>query len=228
MKLLHPFPVLRVVSTLAAVAVLLPLGAGAQSGPEEKAMGVLRTAADRYEALDALCARFHQIRRVPLLDQVTESRGRLCHKDPNLFLMSFSDPEGDVVVGDGEHLWIYYPSVDPEQVFQQPLEGRGGRFDFYREFLADPGTRYAATYLESQTIEGHPTHVLRLVPRESSPYVEARVWIDRERHLIRKVVITEENESVREVILTRIEVEPDLSPHAFRFTPPEGATVIRR
>lgn len=228
MKLLRPPRPFRVVWTLAALAILLPVPARSQDGPNAKAIEVLRTAAERYEAIDALCAGFHQIRRVPLLDQVTESRGRLCHKDPNLFFMEFSEPEGDRVVADGDHLWIYYPSTDPKQVFQQPMEGRGGRFDFHREFLADPGARYDPEYLRSETVDGHPTHLLRLLPRGPSSYVEARVWIDAGRHLIRKVVITEENESVREVTLSKLRVDPEIPPRAFRFTPPEGTIVIRR
>jgi outer membrane lipoprotein carrier protein len=142
--------------------------------------------------------------------------------------MDFSEPEGDVVVADGEHLWIYYPSMDAKQVFRQPLEGRGGRFDFHREFLRDPGSKYAPEYQGSEALDGHATHVLRLVPVGPSPYREARVWIDAEGRLIRRVVITEENDSVREVTLSGLEVEPELPPEAFRFTPPEGATVIQR
>ena len=30
--------------------------------------------------------------------------------------MSFTDPEGDVIVSDGTHIWIYYPSTDARQV----------------------------------------------------------------------------------------------------------------
>lgn len=191
-------------------------------------MQVLRAAAQRYDSLHALCARFRQVRRVPLLNQVTESAGRLCHRDPNLFVMDFSDPEGDIVVGDGRYLWIYYPSMDSSQVFQQPLGEGGGRFDFHREFLANPGSKYAPEYLRADSVEGHATDVIRLVPRAPTSYREARVWIDTDRHLIRRVVITEENDSVREVTLSDLRLNPELPAGMFEFTPPEGATIIRR
>lgn len=192
-------------------------------------MEVLRAAAERYDSLRALCADFRQVRRVPLLHQVTESAGRLCHQDPDLFLMDFSDPEGDIVVGDGRYLWIYYPSMDPQQVFRQPLEqGPEGRFDFHREFLGDPGSKYAPEYLKSDSLGGHATDVLRLVPRGPSAYREAEVWIDSRSRLLRKVVIVEENESVREVTLSRLQVNPELRPEVFRFVPPEGVTIVRR
>lgn len=216
-----------VASALLAAPPTAPLEAQEASGTDP--MPILEEAAALYRSLDAFCAHFRQVRRVPLLDQVTRSEGRLCQQKPDRFLMDFSDPPHDVVVADGEHLWIYYPSVDAEQVFRQDLaSGGGGRFDFHREFLSDPGTKYRPRYEGADTVDGHPTHVLGLVPRSPSPYEEARVWIDRKLGLIRRVEIREENDSVREVELSALELEPSLPPETFRFDPPPGAQVIRR
>lgn len=191
-------------------------------------MQVLERAAERYEQLDGLCADFTQEMRVALLNQVTRSEGRICQQQPDLFSMRFTDPEGDVVVSDGVYLWMYFPSMDRNQVMRQRLEGSQGRFDFHREFLAEPGEKYAPTHEGRERVAGRSTHVITLVPRGESVYRSARVWIDDADWLIRRVQIEEENGSVRDVELRDLELDPTLAPDLFAFAPPAGALIIDR
>jgi DNA segregation ATPase FtsK/SpoIIIE, S-DNA-T family len=62
---------------------------------------ILRATARRYEGVRSLQAEFEQQMRNPLLGRTTSS-GTLYQRQPDRFLMRFSDPEGDVIVSDGE------------------------------------------------------------------------------------------------------------------------------
>ncbi|NIP59061.1 MAG: outer membrane lipoprotein-sorting protein [Gemmatimonadetes bacterium] len=217
----------------AAVVVLLSAVAGGptsgQSGGAEKADRLMARAGERYGALQGFCAEFTQERIVPLLDQRTISRGTLCQRQPGYFLMDFSDPEGDVVVADGEQLWTYFPSVDPGRVIRSELGGAGGRtFNFHDEFLSEPEARFDAGYEGTDTVTGRPTHVLSLRPRRDAGYVRARIWLGEESGLIRKVELVEENDSLRRITLSGIRLNPGLEPERFRFVPPTGIQVISR
>lgn len=217
----------------AAVAVLLSAVAGGavsgQSAGAQKADRLLARAADRYGALQGFCAEFTQERVVPLLDQITVSRGTLCQRRPGYFLMDFSDPEGDVVVADGERLWTYFPSVDPGRVIRSDLGGPGGRtFNFHDEFLSDPAARFESAYEGTDTVTGRRTHLVSLRPRHDAGYVRARVWLGEEGGLIRKVELVEENDSLRRITLSGIRLNPGLEPERFRFVPPNGIQVISR
>ncbi len=190
---------------------------------------IVERASGVYSALTGFCADFRQTLTSPLLRQVTRSRGRMCQRQPDRFAMRFSDPEGDLVVADGEWLWVYFPSSDAGQVIRSPMtSGTRGRFDFHREFLSDPGRRYAPEYLRAEELDGASTHVIRLVPREPSAYREARVWIDAETWFIRRTEVEEENGNVREVELARFDPNPPAENDTFRFTPPPGVQVITR
>jgi outer membrane lipoprotein carrier protein len=217
-------------SLLPLTAIFLVTASAPISGrtQAQDPLEILRWATERFSTLDALCASFRQELEVPLLDQLTRSRGVLCQQQPNLFSMRFQDPEGDVVVVDGDHLWVYYPSMDPRQVIQTDLRGARGGFDFQSEFLDRPGEKYAPVYERSEEVEGHPCHVLTLTPLTPSAYESATVWIDASKGLIRRTVIREENGSVRRVTLSDLDLSPDLDPGIFRFTPPPGTQVIRR
>ena len=87
------------VLVLAGIVAVSPSGL---AGQDERAYQVLESADERYQALSTLCARFHQEIEVTLLGETRTGEGRLCRRQPAEFSMRFSDPEGDLVVVDGE------------------------------------------------------------------------------------------------------------------------------
>lgn len=231
----RPFPssVSRALLVLAAVASGPAALAGAASphhetGQEDRALELLREAGRSYEEIDAFCAGFRQEMVVPLLERVTRSRGILCQERPDRFSMRFTEPEGDVIVADGEYFWVYYPSADPGQVIRFTMASRPGGMDFQREFLEDPGEKYELEYLGRDEVAGRSTHLIRARPRGPSTFVRARIWLDPARSLIRQVELALENGSVRTVTLGDFRMDPEPDPDRFTFTPPPGAQVIPR
>lgn len=210
------------------LGVGVPVGARAQEAQDSRALELLEAAGARYRDVKGFCARFSQELEVPLLGETTESDGTLCQERPNLFSMRFAHPAGDVLVADGESFWVYYPSADPRQVLQFPMDVRPGGVDFNREFLEDPGGKYRLRYEGEEVVGGRDADVITAVPREPAGFQEARIWLDSERSLIVKARITMENGSVRTVTLSDIQLDPPPDPDRFRFTPPAGAQVIRR
>lgn len=205
-----------------------PSFASAQEAGDEEAMAILEGAAARYADVESLCASFSQTLEVTLLDRRVDSAGELCQQAPDRFSMRFSDPEGDVVVADGEWIWIYYPSTDPRQVLRAPLGSGAGRFDFHEEFLGSPRERYRAQTVGEEVLGGVRTAVLALDPIGSSPFLRATLWVDVSRGLILQLRTEEENGSVRTVRLGDLRLNLEIPGETFRFVPPEGADVITR
>ena len=208
--------------------LLLALAGSPRGGSGQEAAGLIERAAARYVDLTGLCADFEQTIDVTLLRQVKESRGELCQQGPELFEMRFLEPAGDRVVADGVDLWVYFPSTDPGQVFRTPLAGADGRFDLHREFLSEPGERYAATLDGEDEIDGQAMHILSLRPRVPSPYLHARLWIGVDDAMVRRLVVLEESESVRTLRLSNLRLNPSLGEEWFRFVPPSGVQAITR
>jgi len=188
---------------------------------------VLDEASERFEDMRTLCADFRQVLDVRLLGERREGTGRLCQRRPGLFSMRFDDPEGDLVVVDGESAWMYTPSRDPDQVLRTSISAATRRLDIHSEFLEAPRARYVAESQGTDTVAGVPTERILLRPREAVTYREAVVWIGSDR-LLRQVEIREENGSIRTVTL--LESEPDVAvpEGTFTFTPPPGVRVVNR
>jgi len=212
-------------AVIGAFMTTFPGGASAQEG---KGLAVLHAAAERYSRVTTLCADFTQHLSVPLLGDERTGTGRLCQAQPDRFAMRFTDPEGDAIVVDGEAVWIYYPSLDPKQVIKLPMAQQPGRYDFHREFLEDPDTKYTVTYEAEDVVAGRPTHRLRLVPTRPTSYRAAVVWIDTGTPVLRQIRIEEENGTVRTVTLTAVDLDAEPTADWFTFVPPPGTQVISR
>lgn len=209
---------------VALVAALLATPLLAQ----DRGMQILQQASRRYAPVSALCADFVQHLRVPLLDQERTARGRLCQQRPNLFAMRFTDPQGDLIVVDGESMWYYTPSSDAKQVFRFPVAQGTRGLDFHREFLEDPEEKYDVTYEAADDLAGTATHRLRLRPRRPTSYRTAVLWIEQASSVLRVIRLEEENGNERTINLRDISFGASPPAGFFTFTPPPGVLVIQR
>ena len=193
---------------------------------QDRGMEILQQASRRYAPVESLCADFVQHLRVPLLGDETTSRGRLCQQSPNLFAMHFTEPDGDLIVVDGESMWYYMPSNDPKQVFRFPIERGTGGLDFHREFLESPEQKYDVTYEAADEVGGTRTHRLRLSPRQPTSYRSAVLWIEQGTSVLRVIRLEEENGNERTVNLRDVQFDASPPGGFFTFTPPAGVLVV--
>lgn len=217
----------------ASAAPAQPAAPGASSTPtpaagesQDRAVAILRDAERAANGIRTLEADFVQDLRVPLLNQTTRSAGKMYQKRPDRLLMRFTDPAGDVMVSDGRHFWIYYPSADRTQVIRTAAGNGSEQVDLQRQFLSNPAQRYVSTLAGEESVGGRPAHVLTLVPRGQSPYRLLKVWVDKQDNLVRRFEITEENESVRRLELRNLKVNGPVADNLFSFTPPPGTQVF--
>ena len=189
---------------------------------------VLKRAAAAYAKIRSMRAQFVQHRENPLLGSTTTSRGTLYQRDPDRFALKFTEPAGDIIVGDGRYFWLYYPSVDRRQVLRSPARQGAGAVDLQSQFIGDPLTRFAHRYHGTEKQNGRTVHVLTLTPRQNAGYQTLKVWVDAGDYLVRRFQITEPTGALVEFQLSNVAVNPTLGDDIFRFTPPASATVIER
>lgn len=198
----------------------------ASKAEQDRAADILRRVEQAANGVRSLEADFTQSLTIPLLNQTQRGSGKLYQRKPDRFLMRFSDPEGDVMVADGRHFWLYYPSSDPRQVIRTSIAAGGEAVDLQQQFLSNPNQRFVPTLNGEETVAGRAAYVMTLVPRQRSPYKVLRIWVDKQDYLVRRFEMTEENDSVRRVELRNLRTNHTLSDALFTFTPPAGAQVF--
>ena len=148
-----------------------------------------------YRSLASLSADFVQVIDNPMIDSA-ESRGTLIQAGPSKLSMRFTDPPGEAVVIDGEHVWVYTPSTVPDQVLRLAVPSGGPVYGYnlLAWFLDRPAERYTAKYLRQEKIGSRTMDVVELVPAVPDlPFDRAVLWLDREDALPRRLEITEKS-----------------------------------
>lgn len=211
------------VAIATTIALLVPGPLTAQTSAE----AVLREASRVYRNLSSLSADFEQVIEDRMIDTL-HSRGQLLQAGNANLRMRFSDPEGDMIVSDGTHVWFYLPSTTPGQVIRtevpsDPVYGP----NLLARILDRPEERYDSRYLASEVIGGRATHVVELIPRaDSPPFRRATVWIDQADALPRRIELDEPGGQRRILVLTRLRPNAPVPRDAFRFVPPSGVRIV--
>ncbi|HEX8271891.1 MAG TPA: outer membrane lipoprotein chaperone LolA [Longimicrobiaceae bacterium] len=208
---------------------VMPASRGSAPAASDAEAGQILERVERtYAGVKSMQADFVQDLRVPLLGTSQRSSGKLYQRRPDRFLMKFSDPAGDVIVADGRSFWMYYPSSDAKQVMKTSIAEGSQQVDLHQQFLSNPTARYNGTLDGSETVDGHRTHVLTLVPKQQSPVRRLRIWVDADDYSVRRFEMTEENESVRRIELRNLKRNVQLPDALFAFSPPRGAQVFEQ
>ena len=210
---------------LPVVAVLALAGAQAQA---QDAQAVIGRSARVYRSLRSLSADFVQVIDNPMIDSA-ESKGTLVQAGPAKLAMRFSDPPGEAIVIDGQHIWVYTPSTVPNQVVRLSVPNGGPVYGYnlLAWFLDRPAERYKPSYVRTEQRNGQPVDVIQLIPIVPDlPFTKAVIWLDRADALPRRLEIQEESGAMRTLELSRIRVNETVPDKTFTFKVPKGVRVV--
>jgi outer membrane lipoprotein carrier protein len=193
--------------------------------PDPRAL--IERAARAYQGISSFRADFRQVIADSMIGTF-ESEGKLIQAGEEKLAMRFTDPEGEAIVMDGEHLWVYTPSTTPGQVIRMkiPSDPTYGP-NLLAWFLTNPGERYHSRFLRSDAVAGRGVDVVALTPMDRSlPFTEAVVWLDQFDYLPRRLEVRERGGNRRTLVLRSVETNRRVGPGTFTFEIPTGVRVV--
>jgi outer membrane lipoprotein carrier protein len=201
--------------------------AGSTQQAADEGATLLRRASAAYESVRSLQADFVMNFENPLLRQRLVSRGTLYQRQPDRIALRFTEPAGDLILGDGQYFYMYQPSNNPDQYFRQPAAAAGETgVNLHAQFVGNPVERFNYTVEGAESVGGRPARILNLVPRQRADYRSLKVWIDERDALVRRFELVEHNGNVRRFDLQNMRVNAAIADAIFRFTPPPNARAI--
>lgn len=197
---------------LALLAALL-FSAAAQAASIERFQSYLRTT-------QAARADFEQKVYDRNQKLVQQAKGSFAFLRPGRFRWSYAKPHPQLIVGDGERVWIYDEDLNQVTVRRlaravgaTPAALLAGASDIENAFeLAEAGTREGLDWLEAKPRE-REAGFERIRLGMSTAGVEAMELVD---HFGQTTVLR----------FTNLVRNPQIDPATFRFTPPKGADVL--
>jgi outer membrane lipoprotein carrier protein len=184
-----------------------------------------------WAATTTLEAAFEQVITNPLLGRTATSRGLFQQQRPDKVAITFTDPTGDRIVGDGKTLWVYLPSSAPGQVLKLPGNAEGAVVaDLLGQLLDTPRKAFTITGGEVVPINGRPTRRVQLVPRAAgrAPFQKAVLWLDETGPRPVKLQVQDPQGIERTITLTTWILDAPLPKGAFAFKVPKGAKISTR
>ena len=132
------------------------------------------------------------------------------------------ESKNEVIVTDGVTSWSY--SKKKKQVVVDNYKNDGNTFSPNKFLFSYPENFYSD--LEgTETISGIECYLLKLTPRHKGSVKSAKIWVDKDDNLIRKINVNS-SESNTTYTLKKITLDAGLSSSKFTFSPPEGVEVI--
>ncbi|HET9048365.1 MAG TPA: outer membrane lipoprotein carrier protein LolA [Chiayiivirga sp.] len=200
---------------LVLVAMLLGFGADAARAADPHA-----TLAAFTEGLKGLSGQFHQT-VIDANEQVTEdSRGTLALSVPRQFRWSYESPFPQLIVADGDRIWIYDPDLEQVQVRPQGAEEQQSPLSA----LIDPSELDRQFTLSEGGNEDGLAWV-RLVPKaEDAPFSTARLGFSANELARMEMIDALGQKTV--VRFSGWQRNPEFDAGTFRFVAPPGVDVI--
>jgi outer membrane lipoprotein carrier protein len=151
---------------------------------------------------------------------VQESKGSFVFLRPGRFRWVYSKPVDQLIVGDGERVWIYDRDLNQVTVRRMskalgstPAALLAGSSDIEAAFeLSDAGEREGLEWLEAK-------------PREREAGFE-RIRMGFDVSGLRAMELTDHFSQTTRLRFTDLVRNPKVDPADFRFTPPKGADVL--
>lgn len=216
----------RAVAAVMAIAVPAWVPLSAQNLADAEA--AYARVAKSWSTTRTLQANFDQTITNPILGRTVASRGVFVQERPNRLAITFTEPAGDRIVGDGKSLWVYLPSSTPGQVLKLPADADGAIVaDLLGQLLDTPRRAFTITGGESMPIEGRSTRRVQLVPKSPGlvPFSKAVLWLDDKDARPVRVQVLDGQGVDRTITLTSWSPGAVLPKDAFKFVPPKGVRV---
>lgn len=207
-----------------AAAVTSPVILRAQSSAETAYDRVARA----WKDTRTLEANFDQKITNPIIGRTATSKGVFHQERPGKVSITFTQPAGDRIVGDGKTLWVYLPSSAPGQVLKLPGDADGAIVaDLLGQLLDSPKRAFVISGGEAAPVEGRATRRVQLLPRDPDrvPFQKAVLWLDDKEPRPVRVQVVDDQGIDRTITLTSWTPGATLAKDAFTFTVPKGVKV---
>lgn len=212
-----------------ALASWRPEPARAQGRPD--AQTIAAWVQSFYDQTTTMSADFVQRYTNRVYDRVDTSRGRVRFKKPGMMRFDYAEPNGKIVVSDGDHLTVYEPPDEGQrrgQYYRQPISQAQLPAAF--SFLTGRG-RLAQDFtfrrLDASRLGYDDGQVLELRPRRPTPhYSRVLLFVDddaQRRGVVHRVLIVDPSNNRNRFDFRNQRLDRNIADSVFAWRPPGNA-----
>lgn len=210
-----PFRTLRPLALLA----LFVLFAG-QPAAAQDAQALFARLKAKYDAIDAVRARFTQTMTSAYTDDAVTTTGTLVLRGAQYRV----ETGGQTLVNNGKVTWVYLPAE--KQVLINDYDEEEALFSI-NDFFFNYAKHFTVSRADAVQFDRQKHYVLKLQPKNKNGFFrEATLWMRDRDNVVTQLKIVDVNDTTMLYKLQNIELNPKLDNAVFSFTPPKGTEVI--
>ncbi len=191
----------------------------------KKAEDVLDEMEKRYSAT-AFSANFFQESTLKAMDITDTARGTVKVKRPGMMRWEYRSPDPQIIVTDGDKLWIYRPEDRQVMVGEAPSFFRDGRGAGFLSDMKVLRNRFRVS-LDNTKNAGDDSYCLRLYPEDQSLDIEVIfLMVDSKTYLIETILTYSPYGDETRIELTDYDFDARFEDDTFYFSIPEEADVL--
>ena len=209
--------------TLIFVFIVSPLNSFAESDVNR----VISSWQERYNNLSTYTATYTQ----SLYEGDTlkgKTSGTVFFKKPHFFRWEVESPENQIIVGDGEVIWIYLPKN--KQIIKRsysPEESFGPFWFTSTEPIKKIKQNFKVTRPFSVTHKGEMIEVLEFRPRKEIPGIrQVNLWLEPRNFLPLRVEVFSDEGSHTRFTYSDVKMNVPIPDELFKLKPREGLEVF--
>jgi outer membrane lipoprotein carrier protein len=172
-------------------------------------------------------ARFKQESTIKAMQITDKAVGKLFVRYPGMMRWEYEKPERQVIISDGETLWIYTPADKQVMIGTAPTFFGGGKG---ASFLSDVRLiRENFQVSRARQREDKNNYVLKLIPKQAEDYdiTEIYLSISKKTHDVVAIVSYNSYEDETRITMRNFQFNLKFDESVFNFVIPEGAEVLQ-
>ncbi len=185
------------------------------------AQEIIQKVQEKYKAIDDAIVKFTQTVKYPLSQIEQTFQGTMYIKKPTKYRI---ETEQQTLVTDGATSWAYSPR--DKQVVIDTYKEEKGSVSPDKLLLTYPEDFYSAL-VEEGKVNDVRTYVLKLTPKQDDSFIKAmKVWIDEDDWIIRKVEMSDVNDTKMTYMVKSVLINKGIADAQFEFKVPVGTQTI--
>lgn len=184
----------------------------------QDAQEIIKKVQSKYDNISDAKATFTQTQKGKS-GKANSSSGVIYIKKTNKYRI---EAGGQVIITDGKTSWSYSPRK--KQVVVDNYKDDGNTFS-PNKFLFNYPENFYSDLEGEENLGGVDCYVIKLTPRSGGSVKSAKIWIDKNEDMIRKINIST-SEATTTYTLKDISLDAGLNASEFSFSPPADVEVI--
>ena len=171
------------------------------------------------------CSRFVQISTIKAMNIADTATGKLCAKPPGMMRWEYETPDPQLIVSNGESLWMYRPEDNQVMVGKAPVFFNGGKG---AGFLSDIKSIREGFDIYLETPEDPSLYLLKLIPHDTALDIShIYLFVSKQNDSLERIITYNPYGDETRVDLYDHEFNLELDDSLFTFAIPEGTDVIQ-